>query len=377
MEQPGRIESAAASPSLRFPGVRKCGAMRTRPAPLLSLLTSLPLLAGLACSPAAPPGGPSPGQASGQTPGQTAGQQLRLVLNWVPEPEFGGFYAAEVDGGYARHGLAVTVQPGGPGTPTLDMVAAGRAELGVASADELILGRARGMDVVALFAVYQTNPQAIMVHAASGIDSLAALFSAAPGRRVTLALSQGLPYVRFLERKYGFDHVRVVPFAGGVAQFLADPDLAQQCFVSSEPLAARRQGEEPRVLLVADAGYDPYTTVVVARRAFVDGAPEVARKLVEALRAGWAVYLADPAPANRRMQELNPTLDAETFTAAAAAQQPLIETAETRARGLGTMTDERWAETIDQLVDLGMVERAQAPRPEACFLDLAAAGAER
>ncbi len=41
--------------------------------------------------------------------------KIRLALNWKPDPQFGGFYAAPYD----KHGLDVEILPGGAGTPTV------------------------------------------------------------------------------------------------------------------------------------------------------------------------------------------------------------------------------------------------------------------
>jgi ABC-type nitrate/sulfonate/bicarbonate transport system substrate-binding protein len=85
--------------------------------------------------------------------------KVTLQLNWKPEPQFGGFYAAEVDDIYARHGLDVTITAGGAGAPTVDMIGAGTVPFAIVSADEIVRARAIGNLVVALFAVYQTNPR--------------------------------------------------------------------------------------------------------------------------------------------------------------------------------------------------------------------------
>src|SRR5438552_11784011 len=95
--------------------------------------------------------------------------KIRLALNWKPDPQFGGFYTAP----FQKHGLDVEILPGGAGTPTIQMVGAGSAEFGVVSADELVVARSQGNDVVALFAVFQNNPQGIMAHASRKLTSLA------------------------------------------------------------------------------------------------------------------------------------------------------------------------------------------------------------
>ena len=90
-----------------------------------------------------------------QTPttAPSAPAKLILQLNWKPEPEFGGFYTAKQSGAYARHNLDIDIVPGGVGTPTVQMLAAGKVPFGIISADELIIARSNGADVVALFAV--------------------------------------------------------------------------------------------------------------------------------------------------------------------------------------------------------------------------------
>src|SRR5690242_1079203 len=88
-----------------------------------------------------------------------AADKVSIALNWVPEPEFGGIYAARENGAFGRHNLEVNIKPGGAGAPTWQQVASGQAEFGVASADEVVIARASGADVVAFFAIYQTCPQ--------------------------------------------------------------------------------------------------------------------------------------------------------------------------------------------------------------------------
>ncbi|MEN8161787.1 MAG: ABC transporter substrate-binding protein [Myxococcota bacterium] len=133
--------------------------------------------------------------------------------------------------------------------------------------------------------------------------------------------------------------------------------MTQQVFVTSEPIAARRAGAEPRVFLVADSGYDPYTAVVITHGETLRSEPETVAALVAALREGWRAYLDDPAPANALMGPLNPEMDAEAFRLAAEAQVPLIET---KDAPLGAMRAERWKALAAQLQELGLLE---APEP--------------
>ena len=279
--------------------------------------------------------------------------RLTLALNWKAEPEFGGIFEAERTSAFSKRGLSVR-RTGGPGAPVVQMVTAKQVSFGIASADEVVLARDRGSDVVAIFATYQTCPQGLMTHAARGLASLEALL-AAPG---TLAVEPGLPYVKFLEQRYGFGALQVVPYSYSIAPFLSDPLLSQQVFVTAEPIAARRARSDPQVFLVADSGYNPYTAVVITHGDTLRGDAARVAHFVAALREGWQRYLADPSPANDVMGPLNPEMDPEAFRLAAEAQRPLIEVPDGT---VGRMSAERWAELAEQLKALGLVQATQLP----------------
>jgi NitT/TauT family transport system substrate-binding protein len=294
-----------------------------------------------------------------------AAKKVTLQLNWKPEPQFGGFYTAKESGAFSKRGIDADVVAGGVGTPTVQMVAAGKAEFGIVSADELILSRSNGADVVALFAVYQTCPQGLMTHASRGFKEIGDLFRN-PG---TVAMQKGLPYASYLEKKFGFEKVKVVPSPGGdLAEFRNEKDYAMQCFVTSEPIAAKKLGLDPQTFLIAEAGYNPYTTVLVTRGDYLRANADTVKSVVEGVKEGWTTYLNDPIATNQMMQKLNPTMDMQTFADSAAAQKDLILTDETKKNGLGSMSAQRWETLGKQLVDLKVVEKA--PPAAECFADV-------
>lgn len=302
------------------------------------ILLSMLALVAFGCEQASSPAGSS---------------KTTLQLNWKPEPQFGGFYAAQLEGEFEKRGLDVTIAPGGAGLPTVQMLGAGTVDFAIVSGDELLIARNNGIDLVALFAVYQTNPQGIMTPASRQLTSIDQVFSQ-PG---TLAMERGLPYAQYLERKFGFDKLKVVPSPfGDLTQFRTQGDYAMQCFVTAEPLAASRAGLPATTFLIADAGWNPYTTVLATRRDVTVDKPELVREMTEAVRAGWTAYLNDPSAANELMGQLNPTMDAQTFADSAEAQVPLIRAAE-----VGSMTAERWSTLISDLESLGLVKSGMTP----------------
>jgi NitT/TauT family transport system substrate-binding protein len=274
---------------------------------------------------------------------------MKLALNWKPEPEFGGFYAAP----YSKHGLTVEVLPGGTGTPTVQMVGAGSVDFGIVSADEVILARSNGNDVVALFAVYQDSPTGIMAHASRNLTGIGDVF-----KDGTIAIESGLPFARLLKQKFGFDHVKVVPSPGGdITSFLHDEKFAQQCYLTSEPITARRKGTAVKTFAISDIGYNPYSTVLAVSGDALRKNPDAAKAMVAAVREGWRAYLDDPKAVNQQMNQLNPAMDLATFAEVAEVQKPLIETDASKRNGLGTMTRERWETLIAQFKELGDISK--------------------
>ncbi len=302
---------------------------------LCSLVAALSLLAGC-------------GDSSPQT--NAEGKPIVTIqLNWKAEPQFGGFYAAKS----VESGLQIDVRAGGPGLPTIDMVAAGTVPFAIVSGDELVIARSRGKDVVALFAAFQTNPQGIMTPASRGLKSIDDVFN----REGTLAMERGLPYAKYLQKKYGFDKLKLVPSPGGdLTAFRTTPDYAMQCFVTSEPITAKKLGLDATTFLIADAGWNPYTTVLVTNGDYLKQNRAVVDLTTKAVAAGWKAYLENPKPANDAMRVIRPELDDATFAELAAAQVPLIATDDTKQLGLGAMTRERWEQLVKQLVDVGAIE---------------------
>lgn len=290
-------------------------------------------------------------------------ENLRLALNWKAEPQFGGFYQALRDDLFKKAGLEVQILEGGSGTPTIQMVVSGKTEYAVVSADEVVLSHARGAkNVIALFATYQTNPQAIMTHEARDYKSLDELLA---DPKATLLWQAGLPYALFLKKTRPNFKAKTAPYLGGLTHFQKDPMVAQQAFITSEPLAARRAGLPHRAFLVADAGYNPYTTVLVTQADRWKEKPEEVKKVVAAVREGWSRYLKDPTATNAFMHGLNKSMDLDTFGESARAQTDLIQVP---GRPLGEMSEGRWRNLVDQLSDLKLIKTK--PEPSSLFVSL-------
>ena len=281
---------------------------------------------------------------------------LTLQLNWVPEPEFGGFYHAVQAGMYEQEGLSVTISAGAAGVQTWRAVATGKVPLAIASAGEVLRHDLKGADLVAIYSVYQKNPMALMVHEDSGVSSLEDIFKS--GKIGRVAMEADMPYGKFLRDKYGFDRVKLLQHGNNLSLFLQDKTMAQQCFIFSEPVSARQQGVPVRAFSIGESGYNPYQAVVIVHRDLLRNNREVFERFVHATRAGWQGYLDDPEPANKYMRTQGATMEMPAMKLAAELQSPYIADRETGRHGLGYMSKERWQTLADQLVSLGDLSSA-------------------
>lgn len=306
------------------------------------LLSLLAILALTGCNRNAP----AKRESSADRP---SAERVTLLLNWFPEAEHGGFYAAKVHGFFEKEGLDVNVLPGGPGASVVPRVASGDVDFGIENADNVLLGRAQEAPVVALMAPIQTSPRCIMVHEESGITDLRQL------RNLTLAMNAGGAFSHYLKKHVPLEGVKIVPYPGNVARFVSDKKYAQQGYVFSEPYLAAREGAKPRALLLSDIGFNPYTSCLITNEDTFKNRRSVVERMVRASVRGWEQYLSDPALTHARISELNPEMDRNALEYGWRALRSLVMTEEARRVGVGVMTEKRWTELRDQLEEIGLI----------------------
>jgi len=298
--------------------------------------------------------GCAPGPAGKAPENSSTLRKIKIQLNWFPEAEHGGFYAALTKGFYRDAGLDVEIVPGGPNAPVLQQVSGKQVAFGVVNADNIVVGRAEGTPVVAVMAPIQTSPRCLIVHEESGIRSFDEIHD------MTLAMSSTNAFSKFLQQKYPFKNVRMVPYPGNVTKFLSDDQFAQQGYVFSEPFVIRQQGGKPRVLLVADVGFNPYTSCLITHDDLIKDDAELVRKVVTASIKGWQDYLKDPLATNEYIHSLNKEqMPLDVLEFGVEELKGLVKVAEGEQHDIGHMSLKRWQELVDQLVELKLFKPDQ------------------
>src|SRR5580704_2587993 len=230
---------------------------------------------------------------------------VRFGTNWVAEAEHGGFYQALADGTYKTYGLDVTIVPGGPNVNNRILLPVGRLDFFM-SANTLQSFDAveQNVPTVAVAAMFQKDPQVLIAH--PGVEKFEDL------KGLTLFVSsEGIAtYFQWLKADYGFSEARVKPYTFNPQPFLADKNSAMQGYVTSEPYAVAAQGGfMPKVFLLADQGFNTYSTLIETRRDLVEQKPGLVQRFVDASIIGWYNYIyGDNAPVNALIKKQNPEM---------------------------------------------------------------------
>jgi NitT/TauT family transport system substrate-binding protein len=162
-----------------------------------------------------------------------------------------------------------------------------------------------------------------------------------------------------MKSEWGFRDEQVKPYAFSVAPFLADRRSAQQGYVTSEPFAIEKTGGfRPRVFLLADYGFDTYSTTIETRREIVDRNPDLVRRFVEASIVGWYNYLyGDNTRGNAAIKAANPDITDEliAYSVRAMKDYGIVDSGDALDKGIGAMTPERIASFHARMVKAGVV----------------------
>ncbi len=278
-------------------------------------------------------------------------KSVKMVLNWFPKSQHGGVYAAAEKGIFEENGLDVTLEPGGPQVSAIQIVSSGSAEFGLVHADQMVIAKNQGIDLVAVATAMQGSPQAFVFHEGAGIEE----FEDLNGRDVYI--QPGITYWEFLKSKYDLSGVNEMAYNGQYANFMNDKDAVSQSFLTSEPFMLENQGIANETMLISDSGYDPYNVVLFVTKKYLEENEETVQKMVTSFVEGWNEYKDSSEEINEVIHELNPDLSLESLRFETETQAEFIYEGDATEHGVGYMSEERWTTLKDQLLDLGLLEK--------------------
>jgi len=295
------------------------------------------------------------------TPSAHAEEKFVYMTNWFAEAEHGGFYQAVATGIYKKYGLDVTIKMGGPQVNIIQLMAAGQADCVMGSSDlQMIQIREGGVPVVNVAAAFQKDPQVLITH--EDVTSLEGL----KDKPILIAQSAHQGFWPWLKAKYGYTDAQARPYTFNVQPFVADKNLSQQGYLTSEPFAIQKAGVKANVLMFSDKGYPAYATTITCMDKTVKERKAAVAAFVKGSMEGWKSYLQDPAPGNALIKKDNSEMNDEqlAFSVAKLKEAGMITSGDAQKLGIGIMTDARAKASYDLLVSTKLIDPSKVKLSE-------------
>jgi NitT/TauT family transport system substrate-binding protein len=283
--------------------------------------------------------------------------KVSFGTNWVAEAEHGGFFQAVADGTYRKYGLDVTIVPGGPNDNNRMLLIAGKIDFFMTANTLMSFDAvANKVPVVSVASIFQKDPQVFLTHPESKITKLEEL------KPLTLFISKDgiTSYFQWLKSEYGFSDKNVRPYTFNAQPFIASPQSAMQGYVTSEPFAVEKAaGFKPGVMLLADYGFNTYSTLIETRQDVIEKKPDLVQRFVDASIIGWYTYIyGDNSAGNAIIKKLNPEMTDEllAYSVAKMKEYGIVDSGDSVKNGIGAMTDERVTSFFEKMVKAGVVK---------------------
>ncbi len=253
-------------------------------------------------------------------------KRVELMLDYFPNADHAGIYAAQAGGDFAQAGLDVEIrQPPDPAAP-IKQVAAGRVDLAISYEPEVLRARDQGLDVVSIAAIVQKPLTSIMSLPEAKIRTPADLEGKTVG---TAGIDYQSAYLRTILLEAGVrpDTVteRNVGFGFTPALLTGRVDATLGAFWNYEGTELRLRGKKPRIIRMEQAGVPTYNELVlVANAKSLERDADKFRAFIGAVSRGTRDLRTNPDEAINGLLEANPDLDPELQRAVVKVTLPLF-----------------------------------------------------
>jgi putative hydroxymethylpyrimidine transport system substrate-binding protein len=258
--------------------------------------------------------------------GSGHGQSLSVMLDWFPNADHVGIYAAMANGDFERAGLDVHVRvPSDPSSP-LKLLAAGKVDVAITYEPELFLARDRNLPVASIAAIVQEPLTSIVSIGSKHIKTVSDLRGKTVGDAgipyqhaylSTILARAGIPQSSVKEVNVGSD---LLP-----AMLSRRVDATLGAYWNYEAVQLRQMGKRPNVIRMNQVGVPNYDELVLAvRTSTISQHEDEIRRFVQALARGYKSVQSNPKGAVQSLVTQNPGLDPKLQLASVKATLPVF-----------------------------------------------------
>jgi NitT/TauT family transport system substrate-binding protein len=281
-----------------------------------------------------------------------AATKIRFVPNFYAEQAHGGNYQALSTGLYQKAGLDVTIVQGGPQVNAMQLMLGGNVDIIMGKCTTVLNGIENNVPTITVASSYQWELQGLMTHI--DVNSIADLKS----RKVMMTTSGRTNYWPWLKKRFGFTDEQAMPYTNNLQPFFVDNNLSVAALASDEPYVAEQNHIPVKFFALLKEGWPPYGAPLVTTPDFLRKNREAVAAFVRASLEGWKSYMADPTPGNTLIKSENSKMtDGElAFGNKVFKELKVLESGDAATMGIGIMTDQRWKEIRDFMVDAQLLK---------------------
>jgi ABC-type nitrate/sulfonate/bicarbonate transport system substrate-binding protein len=294
--------------------------------------------------------------ASGSSGSTSSSKKLTTIsfsLNYLPDTSLNGIAYAEKEGLFKKAGIALDIVPWGS-TPSEQLVSSGQTQFGFSTDIRYaLIAMASGADLVSYMATYEHVPYELTVLKDSKYDSpkdLSGTTYGGFGSPMELAVVNDM-----IAKDGGAKPADAVTLSTAAYDALASKRVASILTFPGDSYAIEKAGNAVRSFSTLDYGLpDGYAGLLVSSKKYVKANPEIARKFVAAVQAGYKGAVADPKTANDDLLKMFPKdLTKDLIDYVSGVQEKSLYVS---ADGVvGSQTAKLWQENADWLVSKGLL----------------------
>ena len=284
-----------------------------------------------------------------------AQQKFSFTTNWYAQAEHGGFYQALAAGLYKKEGLDVTLKMGGPQINTMQLLAAGQTDCVMGYDMQTFSAWEQGVNAVTVATSFQKDPLVLIGH-----PEVFKRMEDLKGKTILISPAGFTVQWPWLRDKYGLDDRQRRPYNFSIQPFIADKNVVQQGYLSSEPYAIEKEAKfKPTAFLLSDHGWPPYAQTIVCMEKTVKQRPQAVAAFVKASMLGYKAYLqGNPAAANALIKRDNPAMTDDRLAVGIRLlnDSGMVFGGDARTQGAGVITDARMKATFDMMVAMKQLD---------------------
>jgi NitT/TauT family transport system substrate-binding protein len=281
--------------------------------------------------------------------------KVNFRLDWVPGAEFAPFYLGKEKGFFTEQGIDIQILPGEGSTVSAKLVGNRSAEFGLAAADVVVMANSKGLPITSIGIMLQEVPGSIIFPTDSGIKKLTDLY----GRKLGIQLKSSTEKQwRAVAKMNNIDESKIteVPADRAIAQLIANKTIdAGVAFYFNDGLRLVAEGTPMSSISFSDNGLKFYGDALICSSDLIKEKPDLVKRFTLAFVKSWTYAIGHEKETLASFLKQNPTIDPKYSGLKLPVVLKMSESADTKANGFGSSTQDRWDSMQKSLISMGLM----------------------